>query len=282
MTGVRSALSSSLPPREAALLLAHVLGTSREWILAHPEAQLSPEQQAQFESLIAQAQSGTPLPYLLGAWEFFGLRFRVTPAVLIPRPETELLVETALANSKLQTPNSKIADIGTGSGIVAVTLAVNLPSAEITAIDVSAEALEVAKENALAHRVADRITFIQSDLFSNFKLQTPNSKLQRMSFDLICANLPYIATEELRTLPVAEHEPTLALDGGADGLRLVERLLAEAGDYLSPNGALLAEIGAGQAEAAIALARRYFPAAESKVMKDLAGLDRLLIVNLKV
>ena len=287
MKDIQSALAfaSSLPPRETALLLAHVLGKSREWVFAHPEAQLSPEQQAQFESLIAQAQSGTPLPYLLGYWEFFGLRFRITPAVLIPRPETELLVETALENFKLQTQNLKIADIGTGSGIIAVTLAVNLPGAQITATDVSAGALEVAKANALAHRVADRITFIQSDLFSNFKL--PNSaalqasKRHRMSFDLICANLPYIASGELTTLPIAKHEPLIALDGGADGLRVISRLLAEAESHLSPGGVILAEIAASQGNAVLEIAKHYFPDASAQVMKDLAGLDRVLVLQMR-
>ncbi len=273
MTSVRAALSfhhDKLPPREAALLLAHVLGQSREWVLAHPEAELTPEQSGRFAKLIEQAGRGTPLPYLLGQWEFFGLNFKITPDVLIPRPETELLVEKALGKTqKPKSQNPKIADAGTGSGIIAVTLAVKLPHASIIATDVSAAALEVARTNAVAHGVAERVKFVHGDLLAGVG-----------KVNLICANLPYIPTAELETLPVAKHEPTLALDGGPDGLRVIERLLATAGDPLLPGGALLAEIGATQGQVAMALARKYFPSAHAEVYQDLAGLDRLLEITL--
>lgn len=272
----------SLPPREAALLLAHVLGESREWVLAHPEAELTPEQSGRFAKLIEQAERGTPLPYLLGQWEFFGLNFKITPDVLIPRPETELLVEKALGkipNPKIpksqaqpakgtRTPNPKIVDVGTGSGIIAVTLAVKLPHVSIIAADVSAAALEVARANATIHGVAERVKFIHGDLLEGAG-----------QVNLICANLPYISTAELEVLPVAKHEPALALDGGPDGLRVIERLLATAGDHLLPGGALLAEIGATQGQVAMALARKYFLSARLEVHKDLAGLDRLLEIE---
>ncbi len=272
MTGVRAALSmfiNTLPHREAALLLAHTLGQSREWVLAHPEAELTLEQGEHFAKLIEQAERGTPLPYLLGQWEFFGLNFKITPDVLIPRPETELLVEEALGKTQEpKTQNPKIADVGTGSGIIAVTLAVKLPHARIVAADVSAAALEVARANAVAHGVAERVQFIRGDLLEGVG-----------RVNLICANVPYIPTAELESLPVAKHEPTLALDGGPDGLRVIERLLATAGDHLLPGGALLAEIAATQGEAAATLARHYFPSAQVEVHKDLAGLDRLLEVG---
>jgi len=239
-------------------------------VLAHPEAELTPEQSGRFAKLIEQAERGTPLPYLLGQWEFFGLSFKVTPDVLIPRPETELLVEKALGKTpKPKTPNSKIADVGTGSGIIAITLAVKLPQAHIIATDVSVAALEVARANAVAHSVADRVKFIHGDLLESAG-----------KVNLICANLPYISTVELTTLPVAKHEPTLALDGGEDGLRLIERLLATAGDHLLPDGALLAEIAATQGEAAASLAHHYFPSARVEVYKDLAGLDRVLEIEI--
>lgn len=273
MTSVQNTFSTQLnspTPREAALLLAHVLGTSREWVLAHPEAELTPEQSERFNNLIAQAELGTPLPYLLGQWEFFGLNFKITPDVLIPRPETELLVEKALGKTqKPKSQNPKIADVGTGSGIIAVTLAVKLPQASIIATDVSAAALDVARANAIAHNVANRVQFIHGDLLEGVG-----------KVNLICANLPYIPTAELEVLPVAKHEPTLALDGGPDGLRVIERLLATAGDHLLPGGALLAEIAAAQGEAAMALARHYFPSVQVEIHKDLAGLDRLLEINL--
>jgi release factor glutamine methyltransferase len=269
---------NTLTPREAALLLAHALGQNREWVLAHPEAELTPEQRERFASLLEQAERGTPLPYLLGQWEFFGLNFKITPDVLIPRPETELLVEKALGKTQKprhspqkarESQNPKIVDVGTGSGIIAVTLAVKLPQAHVIAADVSAAALEVARANAVAHGVADRVKFVHGDLLAGVG-----------KVNLICANLPYIPTAELETLPVAKHEPALALDGGPDGLRLIERLLATAGDHLLPAGALLAEIGAMQGEAAAALARYYFPSAQVEIHKDLAGLDRLLVIEM--
>jgi release factor glutamine methyltransferase len=274
---------NSPTPREAALLLAHVLGQSREWVLAHPEAELTPEQGERFTQLIEQAERGTPLPYLLGQWEFFGLNFKITPDVLIPRPETELLVEKALARlsvrrndfsrsyekaTEVATTNQMIVDVGTGSGIVAVTLAVKLPQAQVIAADVSAAALEVARANAVARGVADRVKFIRGDLLEGVG-----------KVNLICANLPYIPTAELETLPVFKHEPALALDGGPDGLRVIERLLATAGEHLLPGSALLAEIGAAQGQATLALARNYFPSAQAAVHKDLAGLDRLLEIE---
>lgn len=272
MTRIGSALDSvfALSRREAALLLAHSLSTTREWVLAHPEAELTAEQTGRFNVLIAQAQGGTPLPYLLGQWEFCGLDFRVTPEVLIPRPETELLIETALR--KIPSPNAqalKIVDAGTGSGIIGVTLAVKLPQAEIWATDISSAALEVAKSNAMTHNVADRIRFIHGDLLEGVG-----------EVNLICANLPYIPTAELASLPIAKHEPTLALDGGPDGLRVIERLLALAADHLLPNGVLLAEMAAIQGQAASALAHNYFPSARVEVHKDLAGLDRVVEVEL--
>ncbi len=284
MTSVQDTFPTQLnspTPREAALLLAHVLGQTREWVFAHPEAELTPEQHERFAKLIEQAGRDMPLPYLLGQWEFFGLNFKITPDVLIPRPETELLVEKALVISEQWRVNSErewgagdgslftVTDVGTGSGIIAVTLAVKLPLSEITATDVSAAALEVARANAIAHSVTDRVQFVQGDLLESVG-----------KMNLICANLPYIPTAELATLPVAKHEPILALDGGPDGLRVIERLLATASDHILPGGALLAEIGATQGEAATSLARHYFPSARVEVHKDLAGLDRLLEVRL--
>ena len=265
--------SSPVPLREARHLLAHVFGQSREWLIAHPEAALTPEQTQQFDDLLAQAATGAPLPYLLGEWEFFGLKFNVTPDVLIPRPETELLVERALAQSKIQNQKSKILDVGTGSGIIAVTLATKLPNAEITATDISSAALAVAHANAEKHNVADRLTFIESDLLS-FR-NPPASR----AFHIIAANLPYIPSADLNSLAVAKHEPRLALDGGPDGLGLIRRLLADAPEALAPEGCILLEIEYRQAEAVVALAKAAFPDARLKAHKDLAGLDRVVEVD---
>ncbi|MBI5350128.1 MAG: peptide chain release factor N(5)-glutamine methyltransferase [Chloroflexi bacterium] len=269
-----SSLPSPLPRREAELILAQAMGATREWVIAHPEAELNEEQRARFEDMIAQMSRGTPLPYVLGEWEFFGLAFKVNPHVLIPRPETELLIEEAIEKSQLlksQLPitNYSIADVGTGSGIIAITLAKKLGNVEIFATDISGEASKVAKENAQRHGVADRIKFIRGDLLEGVG-----------KVNMICANLPYIPTHELETLEVIKHEPRLALDGGDDGLRLVERLLDTARDHLLPRGIILAEIAANEGEAALRLAKNYFPTAQSEVKKDLAGLDRLLIIHI--
>lgn len=268
--------STPLPPRELQLLLAHVLNQSREWVIAHSEVELTPDQLERFKSLVAQAERGVPLPYLLGHWEFFGLDFIVTPAVLIPRPETELLVERAIIlasqQSAISNPQSKILDVGTGSGIIAVTLATKLPNAQITATDLSPAALAIAKANADQHNVADRIQFIEADLLLPLFIL-------HCSFDIVCANLPYIPSADLATLDVVKHEPTLALDGGPDGLNLIRRLLTDAPQLLAPNGAILLEIEYRQGEAVSALAREVFPGASITVHKDLAGLDRVVEIN---
>ncbi len=269
----------------ATALLAHVLGLTRAQILARPEMPLSPEQAAAYEALVARAAQSEPLAYLTGQREFYGLDFEVDARVLVPRPETELLVERALAARP-----GRVLDVGTGSGCIAVALAVNLPEAAITASDVSAEALAVASRNARRHQVAGRIEFVQSDLLdaflpsaSGFPLLTPAPILPWGSdfqppFQLICANLPYIDPAELRALAVSRFEPQLALDGGPGGLVLIERLLSQAPGALAPGGMLLLEIGDSQGPAALALARAAFPAASSRLERDLAGLDRLLVI----
>jgi release factor glutamine methyltransferase len=271
--------ATPVPRREAQLLLAHVLGKTREWVMAYPEAEITTEQREQFEALIAQAKRGVPLPYLLRHWEFFGLDFIVTPDVLIPRPETELLVERALSSIKRQTSgtardqhaNVKILDVGTGSGIIAVTLAAKLPEASVTAVDISTAALNIAKQNAEKHGVAERVEFIESDLLSSIE--------SGKTFDLICANLPYIPSTDVNTLEVANHEPKLALDGGEDGLALISRLLTNAPHVLAHGGTILLEIEYRQGEAVKTFAQTIFPNATVTVHKDLAGLDRVIEIN---
>jgi release factor glutamine methyltransferase len=251
------------------LLLAHIFERPRTWILAHPEAELTPEQRAAFESALARMQAGEPLPYLLGHWQFYGLDFHVTPAVLIPRPETELLVETALDFSRNTPHQLRILDIATGCGCIAIALAVHLPGASITATDISPAALSVAQANAHRHQVADRITFIQADLLD----------LPLAPCSLLLANLPYIPTPTLLGLDVYGKEPTLALDGGPDGLTLIRRLLAAAPGVLAPGGLALLEIEASQGRAAIELACQHFPAAQCRILPDLAGRDRALAIQ---
>jgi release factor glutamine methyltransferase len=224
--------------------------------------------------LLSRAGLGEPLAYLTGARDFHGLGFFVDNRVLVPRPETELLVDFALqflTAERAKNAEKRVLDVGTGSGCIAVTIAVKHPAASVTATDVSEDALAVARANAKRHGVAQRISFFRSDLLSAFHL-LPSS------FDLIAANLPYIASEELRDLAVARHEPRLALDGGPDGLLWIRRLLVDAPRALRPGGRLLLEIGATQGVAATTLARAAFPRGRVELHRDLAGLDRIVSV----
>ncbi len=260
--------------------MGHVLGLSRAQVLARPEHRLTADQAAVYAALVARVAAGEPLAYLTGRREFCGLDFEVDQNVLVPRPETELLVELAL---KLSPAPRRLVDVGTGSGCIAVTLAARLPGAAITAVDVSPAALRLARRNAERHGVAGRIRFALADLLKeipssiNGELSFPLIELG--GFDLLAANLPYIDSDELKTLPVAAHEPRLALDGGPGGLRLVERLLGQARGALRPGGTALLEIGAGQGPRAGALAQVAFPGAGVRVHPDLAGLDRVLEIN---
>jgi len=276
------------PALDAQVLLAHVLDKPRAWVLAHPEATLTPKQKRSLEKALRQLESGVPLPYVLGKWGFFGLEFEVTPEVLIPRPETELLVERAVSwlrrrpaiNCRARDTKSaeadwgmlRVLDVGTGSSCIAIALAVNLPELRVVATDISPEAIDVAKRNAKKFCVSNRIEFLCCDLFPtaetfDFRLST---------FNMIMANLPYIPTETLRGLRVYGHEPTLALDGGPDGLDIIRRLLVEAPRYLAPGGLLLMEIEASQGMKALALVYDAFAEAEISLHQDLAGRDRLI------
>lgn len=249
------------------MLLAHILGVNRTWIMAHPETLLSPIQMQHLNRLLTRLKKGEPLPYVIGRREFFGLIFQVTPDVLIPRPETELLVEEALAWLGARPERRSAADVGTGSGCVAITLAVHIPDLQVSASDLSPAALQIASANAEEHGVASRIHFQQADL-----LAPPSGP----SYDLICANLPYIPTATLHGLQVNKTEPTLALDGGPDGLDLIRRLLLQAPRRLAAGGLLLLEIEANQGLAARQLAQTVFPTARIDILPDLASLDRLL------
>jgi release factor glutamine methyltransferase len=267
----RLAPNSESAALDGQVLLAHLLGVSRAWVLAHPEAQLSPEQESALQAALDRLEGGEPLPYVLGHWEFYGLDLIVTPEVLIPRPETELLVEQALSWLGQRSERHSVVDVGSGSGCIAVALAVNLPGLRLLASDISGPALRVSRRNALKHQVDGRVDFVQADLLP------PTAP----PFDLICANLPYIPLAELKSLPVYRFEPLLALSSGADGLDLIGRLLRSAPPRLAPGGMLLLEIEASQGSRALALARSIFPLAEIQVLRDLAGRERLLrIVNI--
>jgi release factor glutamine methyltransferase len=248
------------------VLLAHLLDTSRATLLAHPEALLTTGQLADYCALVRRRASNHPLPYLTGRIEFYGLDFEVTPEVLIPRPETETLVNLALTRRP-----EAIVDVGTGSGCIAVALAVNLPEATICAIEISPAALAVARRNVERHGVADRVRLMVGDVLSPHP--TPS--------DLIVSNPPYVRTGDCALLPasVRNHEPRLALDGGPDGLAIVRQLLTQAPAALRPGGGILIEIGADQGDVARHLARTHFPEAVVRVHPDLAGRDRVLEIS---
>jgi len=259
---------SQTPLLDAQALLGHFLGRTRTWVLAHPEAHLSSGQEHALRDALSRLEAGQPLPYVLGHWEFYGLDFYITPETLIPRPETELLVEQALSWSRTSSKRLRAADIGTGSGCIAVSLALYAPKVHVFGCDISLTALRVAKANANRHRVSGKVDFVQCDLLAPVKVQ----------FDLICANLPYIPTEALHSLKVYQREPELALDGGEYGVGQIRRLLNEAETALAPCGLLLLEIEASSGAAVHSLAREAFPKADVQVLHDLAGRERFVSI----
>jgi release factor glutamine methyltransferase len=238
-------------------------------VLAYPEYQLSFEESEVLKALLKRLEQGEPLPYIIGQWEFFGLKFHVTRDVLIPRPETELLVQEAITWLKTNPFRRRVLEVGTGSGCISISIAKYFANLSISATDISSKALDVARQNADKHGVAHKITFLENDLLDGLEGQ----------FDLICANLPYILSDTLRGLPIYNREPTLALDGGSDGLDLIRRLLANAPKLISPGGLILLEIEASQDESAPAAARQHFPNAYVKVKEDLAGKPRLIVIK---
>jgi len=263
------------PRLEAEVLLAEVLGVSRTALLAHPEQRVTTSARARYESLVRRRAAACPLPYLLGRAEFYGLDFEVSPAVLIPRPETETLVELALARRP-----RRVLDVGTGCGCIAVTLAVHLPAARVYATDISLPALEVAHRNAQRHGVGARVRCVAGDLLT--MLARAPALAGAQCLDLVVANPPYVADAEWESLPrsVREYEPSVALAGGADGLAVVRRLLAQAPGVLRPGGVLLVELGASHAEAALGLAHAALPLASISLYRDLAGRQRVLEVQI--
>jgi release factor glutamine methyltransferase len=260
---------SDTPRLDAQVLLSNLTGKPRSWILAHPEASIDADQQKKLTENIHQLEAGIPLPYVIGHWEFFNLDFTINRSVLIPRPETEFLVEKSLEWLKSHPEDRRVLEIGTGSGCIAVSLAAHLPDLQITATDISKPALQVAQYNAARHNLGDKITFCHADL-----LPPPG-----LNFNLICANLPYIPAETLRGLEVYGREPTLALDGGPDGLSLISRVVRHAGGILAPGGILLLEIEASQGKTAIELAEEHFPESQIGLYPDYSGHDRLLLVQ---
>jgi release factor glutamine methyltransferase len=252
-------------PLEGEVLLRHVLGISRSRLFSDLDDELNPVLEENLNHLIERRCYGEPSAYITGHREFFGLGFCVDRRVLIPRPESELIVEKAIAIAR-EGSIATVADIGTGCGAIAVSLAVNLPAVSIYATDISAEALEVARVNCLKHNVLDRIRLLQGDMLEPL----PGA------VDLIIANLPYVSESELRRDTSLSYEPALALNGGRDGMEKIENLCRQAAAKLYPAGCLLLEIGKGQGKVVVSLLREMFPSARIEVSPDFGGIERVV------
>jgi release factor glutamine methyltransferase len=256
--------------REAGSLLSHVMGRDRTFLISHAEDQLDEDDWKLFETAVARRAAGEPTQYITNVQDFFGRTFRVTPDVLIPRPETELLVEATLA---VMNANAVVCDVGTGSGCIAVTLLSEKNDARAVAIDVSEAALEVARQNAHDLLVERRIELVRSDCFDELKPETSQ-------FDVIVSNPPYVSANMLPGLQreVRDHEPLVALSPGADGLSVIRRLLTEAPAFIQANGHLLLEIGFDQAEAVKELVSPDIWTS-SKILPDLQGIPRIVVLQ---
>ena len=257
---------------DAETLLMHVLGRHRAYLYAHPELELACHELTKYHEALTRRSSGEPLQYIPGRQEFWGLDLRVTPAVLIPRPETEHAVETALELLR-GTESPHIVDVGTGSGCIALALASEMPGATIEAVDIASEALDVASSNAERLGFARRIRFAQSDLLEIF-LES-NRK-----FDLVVSNPPYVGQNEANKLQieVRQYEPHAALFGGAEGLDIYRRLIPQAREVLKPNGWLVMEIGYSQEQAIRELLGDWN---EVRSVPDLQGIPRVVIARNK-
>lgn len=267
---------------DAELLLGDAIGVGRTVILAHPEAPVGADAAARYRAGIERRAAGEPVAYIRGMKEFYGMAFSVDSRALIPRPETERLVELAEAEVRrrlgVRAPSDapiRIVDVGTGSGAIAVAVAVTLRrrgalgAVSITAVDASPEALDLARENAVGHAVGDSIAFGHSDLLASVDAR----------FDLVLANLPYVRTDALPDLPIAaSFEPVSALDGGPDGLAVIERLLAHLPNALANGGVALVEIGADQGELIVERCAQVLHGWRCAVESDLAGLPRVAVI----
>jgi release factor glutamine methyltransferase len=295
---IRSALKEGIARLRAAhvpshtlaaeVLLLHVLDRDRAWLYTHSDARIDPARSEEFFALIERRASGEPTQYLTGQQEFWGLAFKVTPAVLIPRPETEHLVEVALERlgprgikidlaTGAPAPPLKVADIGTGSGCLAVALAYELPHATIFATDISRAALEVARCNAARHGVSDRIGFIQADLLGDPDESHIADRPSR-PFDLIVSNPPYVAPNEVGLLEreVRDYEPRTALIGGATGVEIYARLVEQAARFLAHRGIFVVELGYGTANSVGRMLEGQTSFTDIRITDDLAGIPRVL------
>ena len=262
------------PGFEAEYLIRHALLCTRETLLINLDTDIAASDQRHFDRLIGRRVAGEPSAYITGHREFYGLEFKVDSRALIPRPETEHLVELACAFATRQEWEGKgptIVDVGTGCGAIAIALSVYMPAATIFATDLSADALALAGENVARHGVQDRVTLLQGDLLA--PIPSP--------IDILVSNPPYISSSEISNLAreITGHEPLLALDGGHDGLTVIDRLIEQAKDKLNPGGAMFIEIGWDQGQRVTAHTRHLWPEAKASITPDLSGLDRVLTIR---
>jgi release factor glutamine methyltransferase len=257
------------PYLDSVVLLSHITQTSKSDLLANPDPPLTSQQQDHLDQALTRLRDGAPLPYVLGQWEFFQNTFLITEDVLIPRPETEGLVDLALAWLIIHPERRTCLEIGTGSGCIAVSLAKHVPDLHLIATDISKQALLIAQKNAELHQVAERIKFQQHDLLKGLTEKV----------DLIIANLPYIPTDKLKDLQVYHHEPRIALDGGPDGLVYIERILRDAPRHLLPGGVVILEIDEDCGSAALQLAHQLWDGKPIQLDQDLSGQDRYLTLG---
>ncbi len=262
--------------REAGSLLSHATARDRSFLITHADEELTPDELSAFNSAIERRGAGEPLQYIAGVQEFYGLRFEVTPDVLIPRPETELLVETALELLK-ETASPLVCDVGTGSGCISVSVLHARRDARAIALDISADALRVAGRNAKRNGVCERIELLVSDCFDALR----SDGRREVRFDLIASNPPYIAEEEIAGLQreVRDHEPRVALTPGGDGLSVIRRLVTEAPAFLKPRGHLLIEIGFDQHERVASLIEPRVWTLLG-IHRDLQGIPRTVALRL--
>jgi release factor glutamine methyltransferase len=261
---------SDTPYLDALVLLAHITDSTKSALLSQPDPPLTEDQINHLTQALTKLDQGIPLPYIIGSWEFYKYSFRVTPEVMIPRPETEGLVERTIKWFKKNPTRNTVLELGTGSGCISISLALEDPELIITATDISDEALAIAQKNALDHNVADKIHLTQADMFLGLS----------QKYDLLVANLPYIPTSKLKDLKVYQTEPQLALDGGEDGLLYIKQVLEKAEDWLNPSGCILLELDEDTGPVARDLANDQFPQSEINLEQDLAGLDRYLVIQL--
>jgi release factor glutamine methyltransferase len=255
---------------EAEVLFAHASGIDRSHVLARLHEPLSDADERMFSSLLARRIAREPLAYIVGHREFYGIEIICAPGALIPRPETEMLVDLALEEIERRGDGLRIIDVGTGSGAIAVAIAVNAPNARMVASDASDDALAIARRNIDAHDVRERVELRHTSLLDGAGVN-----------DVMVANLPYVSAREWDDLEpeIREHEPRTSLVGGERGTEAIESLIRQAPGHLAPNGVLAAEIGETQAAELLSCARRFFPDARSYVMKDFAGRDRVLVIR---